>query len=223
MAMVMVPVIPENYYYDLAVNYIAFAPWAIWGALWVAYLVSKDGAFWIISASLTFSSAPLYVALVYFNDVRPGLFLPSIERWSFPNMEIAAVSSFFVYVLFFRIYYKISVTYCQWLMLGLFFLLPPVVHLVAAQTEFWKVAISVGYGIGVALIVCPLLWTNQRVFAYLFTLPYFWTWFGPSILCRDEPSRTLYDRLRTWRQTESERARASRGLLAGPSSILLSK
>jgi hypothetical protein len=220
---VVIPCVVDNIWSDMAVNYVAFAPWAIWGALWVAYVVTREGAFWIVSMSVTFSSLPLYVAIVYFDDVRPGIFCPNIEQWSFPNMEIAAVSSFFVFVLFFRVYYKMPVTYFQWLLLGLFFLLPAIVHLAVAKIAFWKVAVSVAYGLGSAILICPLLWSNQRGFAYLFTLPYFWTWFELSILCRDGPSRNLYKRLRKWRRTESVRSRASSGLLAGPSSLLLFK
>jgi hypothetical protein len=139
MVVIMVPMVPENAYYDMAVNYIAFAPWIIWGALWVAYVVTSEGAFWITSWGVTLSSVPLYLLLVYFDDVRPGLMFPVMERWSFPNLEIAAVSSFFIFVLFFRVYYKMRVSYFQWFFLGVFFLIPPVVHLVAAGTEFWKV------------------------------------------------------------------------------------
>jgi len=219
----MIPCVVDNIYTDMAVSYIEFAPWAIWGALWVAYAVTFDGAFWIVSMSVTLSSAPLYVFQVYIDDVRPGFFCPNIERWSFPNMEVAAVTSLFVFVIFFRWYYKMPVTYFQWFVLGVVFLTPAIVHVAIAETDFWKVAVSVAYGAVSALIICPLLWTNQMTFAYLFTLPYFWTWFRRSILLRDERSRKLYKRLLKWRRTESERSQASSGLLAGPSSILLSK
>jgi hypothetical protein len=221
---VIIPCMVDNIYTEMGMTYIQFAPWAIWGALWVAYVVTFEGAFWIVSMSVTLSSAPLYVFQAYVDDVRPGFFCPNIERWSFPNMELAAISSAFVFLVFFRWYYKIRVTYFQWFIMGLFFLLPAIFHVTVADTDFWKVAISIGYGIASAVILCPLLWTNQIAFAYLFNLPYFWTWFKvESILCRDAASLDLSKRLRKWRQDESERLRASPGLLAGPSSILLSK
>lgn len=84
-------------------------------------------------------------------------------------------------------------------------------------------AISVTYGILCAILISVLLWTNQKAFVYLFNMPYFWTWFEPSILIRDEKYRKEFARLREWRRTESVRVLASSGLLAGPSSILLSK
>lgn len=220
---IVIPCIVDNAMQELLTSYIEFAPWAIWGALWVAYVVTFEGAFWIVSMSITLSSLPLYVFQVYIDDVHPGFFCPAVERWSFPNLEVAAVSSFFVFAIFFRWYYKMAVTYFQWFILGVFFLTPSIVHVAIAETDFWKVALSVAYGVVSALVICPILWTNQMTFAYLFTLPYFWTWFRQSILLRDDRSRAKYEELRKWRQTESERARASPGLLAGPSSLLSSR
>jgi len=219
----VIPCIVDNGPQALLTSYIEFAPWVIWGALWVAYVVTFEGAFWIVSMSITLSSLPLYVFQVYIDDVHPGFFCPVIERWAFPNLEVAAVASFFVFAVFFRWYYKMAVTYFQWFMLGLFFLTPCIVHVAIAETDFWKVTLSAAYGIVSALVICPLLWTNQMAFAYLFNLPYFWTWFRVSILLRDDRSKEEFRRLREWRQTESERARASPGLLAGPSSLLSSR
>jgi hypothetical protein len=200
----MIPCDVHNIYTEMAVQFVGLAPWAIWGALWVAYTVTWDGAWQMVSFSVTLTTLPLYMFRAYIQDVTPGYFCPDIGRVSFPNLEMAALASAFTYLVFFRWYYKVGVTWFQWLLLGIFFLLPAIVHVHMADVAFWKVALSAVYGILASLLVCPMLWTNQKSFAYLFTLPYFWAWYRPSILLRDDESQEIYRRMKAWRQKESE-------------------
>jgi hypothetical protein len=220
---VIIPCVVDNIYTEMAVQYVGFAPWAIWGALWVAYTVTWDGAWQMVSMGVTLSTLPLYVMRFYIADETPGFFCPDIGRVSFPNMEMAAIGAAVVYVLFFRRYYKMVVTYFQWLLLGLFFLVPAIVHVYWADVDFWKVALSIAYGMVVSALTCPLLWTNQKSFAYLFTLPYFWSWYGPSILLRDAESKALYERLRAWRQKQYEEQQPWYTWLQGAFSVLSSR
>jgi len=193
---IILPCVLDNIYTEMAVQYVGFAPWAIWGALWVAYTVTWDGAYQIVSTSVTLSAIFLYVLRAYVAEVTPGFFCPDIQRYAFPNLEMAAIGCLFTYVVFFRIWYKLNVTYFQWLILGILFLTPAVVHVVMAEVAFWKVVLSAVYGILWAIITCPLLWTNHKNFAFLFNLPFFYTWYGPSILLRDDESKAIFERLR---------------------------
>jgi len=221
---IILPCVLDNIYTEMAVQYVGFAPWAIWGALWVAYTVTWDGAYSILSLSVTVSSVFLYALRSYVDEVVPGFFCPDITRWSFPNLEMAAIGCAATYLVFFRWYYKVHVTFFQWFMMAVFFLTPCIVHVVMAEVAFWKVALSAIYGIVWAILTCPLLWTNQKNFAYLFNLPFFYTWYGESILCRDEESRALFKRLRQQCLDEA-RARPSRWptWLWGASSVLSSR
>jgi len=219
----MIPCDVSNIYTEMAVQYVGFAPWAIWGALWVAYTVTWDGAWQLVNVAVTAITVPLYMVRFYVGDVEPGFFCPDIERASFPNMEMAAIGATVVYCIFFRWYYKMPVTYFQWLLLALFFLLPAIVHVSVADMDFWKVVLSIVYGMVLAAMTCPLLWTNQKSFAHLFTLPFFWRWYGPSILLRDAESKALYERLRAWRQKEYERQQALPSWFSGLFSVLLSR
>jgi hypothetical protein len=221
---IILPCVLDNIYTEMAVQYVGFAPWAIWGALWVAYTVTWDGAYYLTSVSITCSSVFLYVLRAYIDEVVPGYFCPDITRWGFPNLEMAAIGSLFVYVVFFRWYYKMNVTYFQWFILAVVFLTPAIVHVTMAEVAFWKVALSAVYGIAWALLTCPFLWTAPNNFAYLFNLPFFYGWFGESILLRTDESRALFKRLRQ-ECLDEERAHSSRlsTWLWGASSVLSSK
>jgi hypothetical protein len=195
------------YYTSTAIGLVAYIPWIVSGVLWVWYMYSGDGAFSLLSYHIFLTSLPLYPAQFYFNDLRVDPFCDVFTHYAFPNGEIACMASVVVFVIFFRFWYKVPVSGLQWFVLVVLVAILPLVHINMAQLALWKAVVSALYGIVMAAVFCPILWTNQKGFAYLFSIPPFYSWYRESILFRDDQSLNLYRRLR---KCNDERAQQSR-------------
>lgn len=222
----IIPCDAANYYYSLAISYSHLIPWAITGALYVAYSYSGDGVFSIVSWALTFMLLPMYPMRAYFNDLFSDPFCGMFKTWAFPNMECATVAALLVYAVFFRWYYRVRISWFQWIVAALIILMPPVIMVVIAKLAWWKVLLSALWGVGFAFIICPIIWINQNGFAYLYNVPGFDGWYNESVLLRDAASVKRFRWLRSLRREEAERradSMRSAGYSWRPFSILSSK
>jgi len=73
-----------------------------------------------------------------------------------------------------------------------------------AGVVFWKVILSGLYGAGLAIMWCPILWINQKSFAFLFNIPGYSGYYKQSVLLRDDNAKSLFWTLRKWNKTITE-------------------
>jgi hypothetical protein len=197
------------FYTSMAINAMTWIPWVVSGLLYAWYIYSSDGAFQLLSYFTFLSSLPLYPAQTYFNDLRVDPFCNAFTHYVFPNMEISCLASVIVFIIFFRWWYKVSVSWFQYLLIVAFVALPLFIHVHVAGLSVWKVVASASWGGTLAIAYCPLLWTSQKSLAYLFSIYPFYTWYRESFLLRDDASLNVYRRLRRWNDERAQQSRSA--------------
>ena len=191
-AVLMIQCNAANYIYSQVVGLVMLFPWVVTGAFYIGYAVTGDGAFSVLSWSLTFMLLPMYPVQLHAADVWTDPFCGDFQTYMFPNMTCAVVACVITYSLFFRWWYGVRISWFQWFIALVMLLGPPIALSVMGGVAWWKTVLSLLWGVVWALIVCPVLWINQRGFAYLFTIPGFHGYYKESVLLRDDASVNLY-------------------------------
>ena len=198
-----------SFYESMAISSMSLFPWVVSGFLYAWYIYSYDGAFQMLSYFIFLTALPLYPAQIYFSDLRVDPFCDVFTHYAFPNLELSCLSSALVFIVFFRYWYKVPISWFQYFLLLVFITVPFFVHVHVAELALWKVAASSLYGILLAVAYCPILWTNQKGFAYLFSIYPFYTWYKESILFRDAATVNLYRRLRRCNDEHAQQSRSA--------------
>lgn len=204
------PLVNVGGYWDSVIlGWSGLMPIAASIVLYAWYVYSHDGVFSVLSWFITLSSIPLYALQAYINDLEFDPFYAVVTKWAFPNLECVVMGSLVVFVVFFRYWYNVRISWLQCAILALLVAFPPIVHVWRANMAWWKAVVSFLIGVGMAVPFCPILWINQMGFAYLFNLHGSYSWYNESILLRDEESRLTYRRLRKWRDGEEQRLKSA--------------